>query len=140
MTPLEIQSRFWAMVVIAAPCLAFGGFEVMSTLRFVLYAEESQGVVLSESSRGDGTYITFKGYPEVVRFSDSYGTEHTTTLYTGQPSHRLGKTVKILYKRHDPARTARYGHGDQLWTIPGAFLFVGALCLTGAFVLRKRGY
>jgi hypothetical protein len=24
MTPLESQSRFWAMVVLAVPCLAFG--------------------------------------------------------------------------------------------------------------------
>ncbi|HEX8437799.1 DUF3592 domain-containing protein [Archangium sp.] len=128
------------MLVIAAPCLAFGGFNFMHTLRFVLYAEAAQGVVVSESSRGDGSYIMFKGYPEMITFSDSAGNVHTTTLYYGQPGHRMGKTVKILYKQHDPAGTARYGGADQLWVLSGAFLGIGAMWLTGAFVVRKRGY
>ncbi|WNG37726.1 hypothetical protein F0U60_31530 [Archangium minus] len=141
MTPPDIQSRFWTTVVIAVPCLAFGGFEFMTTLRFVLYAEASHGVVVSASQRGDGQYTMFKGYPEVITFSDSDGNEHTTTLYYGQPGHHPpGSSVKILYNRYDPARTARYGFAAQLWLIPGAFLFIGAFGLTGAFVIRNRGY
>jgi hypothetical protein len=128
------------MLVIAVPCLAFGGFNFMHTLRFVLYAEAAQGVVLTESSRGDGTYIMFKGYPEQISFSDSSGKVHTTTLYYGQPGFRMGKTVKILYKQHDPAGTARYGDAGQLWPLSVAFLFIGAMWVYGAFVVRKRGY
>ncbi|AKJ00575.1 Hypothetical protein AA314_02201 [Archangium gephyra] len=91
-------------------------------------------MVVSSSSRGDGQYQTFIGYPEVLTFSDSDGTEHTTTLYNGQPTNRRpGTTVKLLYWRHDPAGTARYGDAGQLWGLSGAFLFVGALWLFGMF-------
>jgi hypothetical protein len=140
MSSSDSENRFRAMLVIAVPCLAFGGFDFMRTLRFVAYSEAANGVVASESSRGDGTYIMFKGYPELITFSDSNGNVHTTTLYYGQPGHRLGKTVKILYKQYDPAGTARYGEANQLWILPGAFLFIGALWMYGAFVVRKRGY
>jgi hypothetical protein len=140
MSSSDSKSRFWAMIIIAVPCLAFGGFHFMNTLRFVLYAEAAQGVVMTESSRGDGTYIMFKGYPELISFSDSSGKEHTTTLYYGQPGHRIGKTVKILYKQYDPAGTARYGDAGQLWIFSGPFLFIGAMGVYGAFVVRKRGY
>ncbi|QRN97409.1 hypothetical protein JRI60_52185 [Archangium violaceum] len=128
------------MIVIAVATLAFSGFEFLRTFRFVLYAEAAQAVVVS-SSRERGQYLMFKGYPERVTFSDSSGNEHTAAIYYGQPGlHRLGKTVKVLYKEYDPVGTARYGDASQLWLLPGAFLFVGAMGLYSAFVVRNRGY
>jgi hypothetical protein len=133
------NSRAWALIFIAGCFLAVGGFGSLRTLRFVLYAKEAQGVVVSSSERGDGQYMTFIGYPEVIKFSDSDGVEHTTTLYNGQPTnHRPGTPVKILYWWNDPARTARYGDSKQLWGLSRGFLLVGALWLFGAFSSWKR--
>ncbi|WP_326522548.1 DUF3592 domain-containing protein [Archangium lipolyticum] len=129
------------MIVIAVAILAFGGFDFLRTLRFVLYAEAAHAEVVSVSSQGDGQHIMFKGYPERVTFSDSHGNVHTATIYYGQSNpHRLGKTVKVLYNEYDPAGTARYGDAARLWIPPGAFLFVGAMGLYCAFVARNRGY
>lgn len=128
------KSRAWALLVIAVPFLAVGGFGVLRTSRFVLHAEAAHGVVVSSSRRGDGQYMTFIGYPEVITFSDSSGGVHTPTLYNGQPSNRQpGTPVKILYWLNDPAGTARYADAGQLWGMSGAFLFVGALWLYGMF-------
>jgi hypothetical protein len=133
------NSRAWALLVIAVPFLAFGGFGVLRTSRFVLNAKEAQGVVVSSSSRGDGQYMTFVGYPEVITFSDSYGNVHTTTIYNGQPTNRQpGTTVKILYWLKDPVGTARYGDAEQLWGMSRAFLFAGALWLFGMFLSWNR--
>ncbi len=77
----------------------------------------------------------------MITFSDSYGNVHTTTLYYGQPGrHPQGSTVKLLYKKHDPAGTVRYGEAGQLWVVSNAFLLIGAIWLAGAFKVRKDGY
>lgn len=136
----SLESRFWGTLAIAVPCLVFGGFDFLRTASFVLHAEPAQAVVVSASSRKSGQYRTFKGYPEVVTFSDSDGNEHTATVY-GQPGrHQPGTSVKILYKLYDPAGTARYAYPGQLWALPGSMLVIGLGGVTGAFVIRKRGY
>ncbi|MCY1074515.1 DUF3592 domain-containing protein [Archangium lansingense] len=134
------NSRAWALLVIAVPFLAVGGFGFLRTSRFVLHAEAAHGVVVSSSTRGDGQYMTFIGYPEVITFSDSSGNAHTTTLYNGQPSNRQpGTTVKLLYWRTNPVGTARYGDAKQLWGMSGGLLFIGALWLFGMFRSWNRG-
>lgn len=137
----SLETRFRTTVVIAVCCLAVGGFEFLRTASFVLRAEQAPAVVVTASSRGSGQYRMFKGHPEVVEFSDLDGVVHTATVYYGQPGrHPPGTTVKILYKPLDPAGTARHGDFGQLWTLSGVLMLMGALFLTGAFAVRRRGY
>jgi len=132
--------RSFTMLIIAVPFLAFGGFKFLHTSRFALHAQVAHGVVVSASHRGDGQYRTFEGYPNVVTFTDSYGKEHTTTIYYGQPGHyQPGTPIKLLYKQHDPAGTARDGNPRQLWGLSSGFLLAGALWLCGMFWLRAHG-
>ena len=84
--------------------------------------------------------MTFVGHPEVLTFSDSDGNVHTTTIYNGQPSNRQpGTTVKLLYRRSNPAGSARYGDAKQLWGFSGGLVFIGALWLFGMFLSWTRG-
>ncbi|HZI08116.1 MAG TPA: DUF3592 domain-containing protein [Archangium sp.] len=134
------NSRAWALLVIAVPFLAVGGFGLLRTSQFVLRAEATDGVVVASSHRGDGQYMTFVGHPEVLTFSDSDGNVHTTTIYNGQPSNRQpGTTVKLLYRRSNPAGSARYGDAKQLWGFSGGLVFIGALWLFGMFLSWTRG-
>jgi hypothetical protein len=76
----------------------------------------------------------------VLTFKDSYGNEHTTTIYYGQPSnHQPGTTVMLLYRQRDPAGTARSGDANQLWGLSIAFLSADALWLYGMFRARIHG-
>jgi hypothetical protein len=137
----SLDNRVWSTLAIAVPCLVFGIFDFLRTAAFVLHAESANAVVVSESTRHNGQYRTFKGYPEVVTFSDPDGNAHTATVYYGQPGHHpKGTSVKILYKLYDPAGTARYAYFGQLWMLSTAMLAIGLMGTTGAFVIRARGY
>jgi hypothetical protein len=135
------DNRFRTMSVISVCFLALGALALLHAASFVLSAEPASAVVVAASSRGSGQYRLFKGHPEVVRFSDVDGIEHTATVYYGQPGrHPRGSTVQLLYKPSDPVGTARYGDFGQLWAVPSALVMLGAISLVGAFSVRSHGY
>ncbi|WP_163990324.1 DUF3592 domain-containing protein [Pyxidicoccus caerfyrddinensis] len=135
------ETGFRIIFVVSVSCLVIGVVGLLRTASFVLSAEPANAVVVTASSRGDGQYRLFKGYPEVVQFSDLNGIVHTPTVYYGQPGrHPPGTAVKVLYKQLDPAGTARYGHFGQLWVLPGCVTLMGAMFLFAAFVVRNRVY
>jgi hypothetical protein len=130
-----LESRIWTTIVIAVPCLLYGGFDFIRTASFVARSEAAEATVV-----GVGDQVAMKGYPVALTFSDSNGQVQSLTLYSGRRMrYPPGTTAEILFKIDDPSGTARFARIVDLWALPGSLLLLGAAGLTAAMILRRRG-
>ena len=119
--------------------LAGAAFAWLHTRRFVAEAVRGFGEVVRLQEHSDESVT----YSPVVRFSGPGGraVEFTESTSSNPPGYSVGDRVEVLYRPHEPRRSARVASPWRLYllaailgTIGGVFTLVGLLVSAFAFV------